>query len=272
MLSGTSPARNVDAPSGFELRSSAVAISRIFWSHLPTAGNSGSSSPSTVVLCSLLPSVCLSVTTHFAVCTHLSVTIALYLTLLIQNLLETNRQFFSKTLHCEIGIGLCFIYPVVFFKCVYLTTPSVAKIIQRWRQIIEYGSLVEWYCQSKMEARGEKPFLLRTKSHMKWSGIKPEPPRWGQRLPPELWHRSLVHSLTVGFWILTNTFCREPRFWGMRTFVCGRLAVVECCRLFLPTESVSSWRHAGLNWTLPKMFAFLTLWRLTTAIAVAPHR
>ena len=98
VLSGTCPARNVDAPSGFELRSSAVAISRIIWSHLPTAGNSGSSSPSTVVLCvrCCLLSVCRSVRTYFAVCTQLSVIIVLYHQLLIQNLLEKNSSFFSS--------------------------------------------------------------------------------------------------------------------------------------------------------------------------------
>jgi hypothetical protein len=72
--------------------------------------------------------------------------------------------------------------------------------------------------------------VLFTKSHMNWSGIEPGLPRWGQRLPPELWRRSVVHRLTVGFWIVTNAFCREPRLWGMRTSVCWRLAVLkECC-------------------------------------------
>ena len=161
VLSGTCPARNVDESSGFELRSSAVATSRIFWSHLPTAGNSGSSSPSTVVLCVLCCPlyVCRSELVSLSVHTCQS-SLHSILHCSFKILFKKSSVFFSKTLHCEIGISLCFIYQVVFFKCVYLTTPSVAKIIQRWWQMIEYGALVGWYCQGKMVVRGEKPFSV----------------------------------------------------------------------------------------------------------------
>ena len=86
------------------------------------------------------------------------------------------------------------------------------------------------------------------------------PSRWGQRLPPKLWNCPLVYSLNVGCWILSKTFCRELRIWGMWFFICWKRAVLNDCsyRLSQYVSPGPNWRYAGVNWSLYKIFSFLS--------------
>ena len=128
-------------------------------------------------VCSLLPSVYLSV--GKSDCTHPSVIIGLYLKLLIQNLLEKkSRKFFLQNIALWIWNRFMFyLSNFILFKCVYLTTPSVAKIIQRWWRMNEYGALVEWYCQGKIQVRGEKTFCLPNPT---WTDLGSNPSARGE--------------------------------------------------------------------------------------------